>query len=414
MVPRLMGSLLNLSRAGILVVTLAQVSCCASDLVPAGLVAKPARMEGNAQDLRGVVHMPDATRVTVEGEGDLWTARTFTTFGDRGVRVIAELPEERPHSCMGERLVARSEGGWWYSRCAETEQGVVVRFLSSDLRRDDSKSIHLDPRSVKGWLPLEGDDAAGVLLTTDPGGSTRMRVFFVSPGSESELQPFESRGFLGVESGGWQAARSEDGRIILVSVEQDAQGRNSQIILRVFSPGGSMTETLLPFDSSLEYLYVNAASSGGGDLAVVVVSEDDSVIGMTLNIDAETQEQPVTLSAEDGAALPRPGVTLVSTSDRFVVSWIGTASRGVWLAEMAPGAKALPLQIATSADRRAAFLGLQHLPEENRVLLSWAGADGLMFLGMPDPPVSYLVAAEMWQLIRTLLSGATDLSDPCL
>lgn len=401
-----MSLLILIRRFAILFPALARLASCGGELalVPVEQVHEPVILARSAGEIRDVVMLGDGDYVAAAGGSKQWETRVLT----RGGETLFSVPEEAPHVCAGEALLPRASGGWWYSRCGGAADGVAVRFASSRAPSQITvTSVPLAPRAVAGWLPLKGDDPAGVLLATDGTGSFDVHAHLVTPGSVTRLPSFAPRGWLGLEPALWRALRLPDGRIAIVSLELDDRDLNATVMLRIVSKSGEITETQLPFARDAEYAYLAAAVSQSGVVGISVVRMDGAVLSSSFDPDQPHDAAPRRLSSAEGARLPAPGVIVEAVGERFVVTWVGAADRALWLCEFA-GAVSFPaVRIGEGADRFNPLLTAGHRGDAIDVV--WAGSTGLTWRRLPQTPTGYVVAADLWTRLRALfVTGLTQ------
>jgi len=345
-------------------------------------------------DLRDAAPLGGQRYVMVAGGVQAWEERSVTAAAagaDQSGR--ATLPAEEGGPCATSEHLVASEDCWWYSRCGHTPTETRVELITSTSSHPVMVTVPVPPRRALGWSPMQGCEPAGVLLT---GYGSAVTAYLVTTGSAQELASFNM--FGPVFPGYWTAVRLADRRIAVVAIEQDDRHVDSRIMFRILGADGEVTETSLAFDPRQQYANVAAAVGTNGQVAVIAVTADSSVSGMTFSPDNPAAGRPRTLSTGEGAALPFPGAVVEPLEDRFAVSWIGVSDRAVWLSELAPAFALPPVRVGDESDRAHPLLFLHRRDDGLDVM--WVGARGLTVRSLPAQPTGYLVAADFWPRVR--------------
>jgi hypothetical protein len=342
--------------------------------------------------------------VVVSGGGDVWENRKFTRIRAGENEPLLSIPDEN-NRCVGERLVLRSDGSWWYSRCGG-DPDLLVRFVTSSAPSHPS-SLHIARQYAVAWLPLDGDEPSGVLLSHVDQDDQRLLAELVTPVGTRELGIFYRRGRLGFAAQTWQAHRLHDDRIAVVSIEDDDFARSSAIILRLIRDG-EVTESRLPFDPRNSYSAIATAVGDNGDLAIVAAISA-GLVGMTVDPDKPQLGRARMFSDSSDATLPFPGIRVISTGDRFMAAWVRRSHRAVRLCEFDRRFVFPAISAGDDVDRYSTLLAVRKAP--GGVDFFWVSANkGVMWRRLPERPTGYLLAAELCKLFRKYLDRIVSTS----
>ncbi len=366
-----------------LIATLSTLAC------PGKLLTKiPIEHLHDARDLaatgRDLAVVGDDAYVIVEGPPiETAPARLLRVDGER-VTPILDIPQKRSGICWGERVFTGNS--WWYGRC---DHGAVEFATSA--------SPALTPVTGTadgiGWMPLDGDEPAGVLVSLADATERVIRAELTTPGGAQLLGEFERIGHIAYLPSAWQAHRLADGAIAIVALEEeDVRGAN-RIMLRIFRDGALVSESKLPFPRNH---WVSVASAHG-EHGIAVVAAQPSGGGLTTMV--VDPESPLTAKPHDiahsDAAILSHYASIAAVGERFAITWLNLVDHTVRLAEF-DAETALPAVVAAEESRPEQF-GPILVREENGVSLFWSRQRRTL----PEQPTGYLLAVELWRLLSS-------------
>ncbi|HUR81111.1 MAG TPA: hypothetical protein VM733_10110 [Thermoanaerobaculia bacterium] len=308
------------------------------------------------------------------------SARLLRVDGEQ-VTPILDIPEKRSGICWGERV----SGGatWWYGRC---NHGVVEFATSAS---PSLKAVSGTADGI-GWMPLEGDEPAGVLVSLADASERVIRAELATPGGAEVLGEFERIGHIAYLPSVWQAHRLEDGAIAIVALEEEDIRGSNRIMLRVFRDGALAAETQLPFARN-HWVSVSSALSKRGLAVVAAQPSGGGLTAMVVDVNAPLSAKPHDIKSSDAAILAHYSA-VAPVGERFAVTWQNSVDHSVRFAEF-DAATALPALIAGEGTQQTVPMLRS---EEEGVSLFWSQKRRTL----PEQPTGYLLAAELWRWFR--------------
>ena len=269
---------------------------------------------------------------------------------------------------MGERVFSKRAGEWWYSRHSRLQKRSRILFVTGKGAAITEKTVEPSREKPLIWLPLDGDDPAGVLISL--GASPTFHADVVTPSGMTALGEFEGHlpGSLPTPWH-WSAKRLADGRITLVSSEKPFGGSWS-LMLRVFGAGDPV-ESVLPCGYAIANSLAVAVASGGS-LVIAGLSLQHEVVAMSVDVDAPDAGRCRILTAPGESAV---AVSLLRADDSTIAAWI-REDRTVAACVLRGGAAAPP--VIDVGEDAALTLPLVRLAaaEDETVQFSWKDRSG--------------------------------------
>ena len=373
----------------VLLGTLASVACPGRYVTRIAIEdLHPARSHPPAAAARDLAPIGAETFVAATGPPDEWQGRQLVGIDGERVTPLAAIPPARSGLCRGARLVAGSEGRWWYSQC----DGDRIQFVTSaaPLR------VHSVAASAEGigWDPIEGDEPAGVLLSYASPTERLVKAELITPSGSRTIGEFERNGHLGYAPVTWQAHRLKEDAVALVALEEDDL-RDFAVIVRVFRDG-ELQERRVPFAPNR---YIGVMSAARENTIAVVASKPAGagLAAIVFDADAPQNAKAVDIDGSDAQSLFRYGSQIVPLGERFVVTWENANDHTVRIAEFGSDF-ALPAVVAGEEADPAGLSPLLY-PTEEGVRLFWSHG-ALIERELPAEASGYLLAAELWKFLR--------------
>jgi hypothetical protein len=247
-----------------------------------------------------------------------------------GAWTIARVSETKEESAVttsdlreasDEAIVAGHEGRWWFSRLAVVSGAPHVDVIASRGAEVTRQRVPLPHATPILWLPLRGDEPAGIVLSrvddrtlyvaevTSSGVVSRGS--FDWPSSQAVLIP--SRRL-------WSAERLPDGRIAVVSIETVPNSEQRILMLRIVG-GETIVETALERAEPVHDLMAIAIDAKGR-LAIVGLTQKGEVAAAIVDVVHPETTRCRVISAV-GEIAARRGMTSVIAGERgFIAGWI--------------------------------------------------------------------------------------------
>jgi hypothetical protein len=366
-----------------------------------------------AVDAAGVRHAVAAgdDLVAVFGPADTESPRTFLRIHGQTNETLSVLPEEWSWCGLrSEQLIAREDASWWYSRCAGGQDQLFIRVVSSAGSSAPATPaaipIRRPPTSARGWLPMEGKELAGVLLSTLDHDERTLRADLVTAAGVKELGVVQRTDPATIGADTWQAHRLDDDRVALVSIDFDQRRDTSMVLLRVIA-GGQVTESRLPFTRQNRYVALASTLDTSGRLAVVAVSKR-AVEAMIIDPRQPSSARARPLAEASGPAGFPACVRVVATGRRFVAAWLRSSDRAINLCEFDEPFTFPAMAAGGAVEGDVPLLELRRRTDGIDVL--WSTGGGVAWRRLPDQPTGYLIAADLWIWLRTHSSSSQQSS----
>ena len=130
---------------------------------------------------------------------------------------------------------------------------------------------------------------------------------------------------------------------------------------------------------------------------------------MTVDPDQPQLGRPRMFSGSSDATLPFPGIRVISTGDRFMAAWVRRSDRAMRLCEFDRRFAFPAISAGDDVDCYSTLLAVRKAPEG--IDFFWVSANkGVMWRRLPERPTGYLLAAEVWKLLREYLDKIVSAS----
>lgn len=310
--------------------------------------------------------------------------------GTRGEELLASIPPLFPSNLS--RSVISTPEGWWLSRQGGQGSKHAVFFVHGGERLQMTR-VEVPPhRYPLVWLPLEGADPRGVLISA---GNAQPSLLMdeVTPAGVKPLASFswwQPTFQQTLAANRWSAEVLNDGRIAVIGV--DGPPGEEKLTMRILGEGEPVDSVLL-CEAELDGPIATAVD-GANRVAVVGLSKSGDVVALFADVDAPGAARCLRISAsEETAAKPPFGTPAVVWDGRaFVAAWISDEGR-VLAAELgALRANPRAIEVGRGAATERTLHQLIQVSGETLTLV-WRDRGGsLVRRRIPESFTGYLVA----------------------